>query len=133
MEEQMNQNQEPKQEQNTTSSPVPEAPKKPSGDVEENKIMAIVGYILPILFFVPLINESSKNSPFAKFHANQQLVLLIVAIIVNIVGGIIPILGWFVILPIGTVAVVVLAILGIINAAKGEIKPLPIIGEFKII
>ena len=48
-------------------------------DVDNNKALAIVGYIIPILFFIPLLNESSKNSPFAKFHANQQLVLLISA------------------------------------------------------
>ncbi len=115
------------------AAPMGEAPKMGNSDVEANKIMAIVGYILPILFFVPLINESSKNSPFARFHANQQLVLLIAAIVVDIVGSIIPILGWFIILPIGSVFLLVVAIIGIVGAAKGEMKPLPVIGGFKII
>ncbi len=119
--------------QEETSTPAQDAPKVENSDVENNKILAIVGYILPILFFVPLINEASKNSPFAKFHANQQLVLLISAIIVNVVGAMIPFLGWFLILPIGSIAIIVLAIIGLINAAKGEMKPLPIIGGFKII
>ena len=95
--------------------------------------MAIVGYILPILFFVPFLSEESKKSPFAKFHANQQLSLLISAIAVNVVGTIIPLLGWFIILPIGTIILLVLAIMGVINAAKGEIKKLPIIGGIEII
>lgn len=115
------------------TAPMPSAPVVENSDVEKNKVMAIVGYILPILFFIPLINESSKNSPFAKFHANQQLVLLIAAIAVDIIGSVIPLLGWFLILPIGSVVVLVLAILGIVNAAKGEMKPLPIIGGYKII
>jgi len=101
-------------------------------DVEANKAMAIIGYILPILFFIPLVTEA-KNSPFAKFHANQQLNLLLAAIAVNIVGTIIPILGWFIILPLGSLALIVLAILGIINAAKGEMKKLPLIGGFNLI
>lgn len=116
----------PKQEQ-------PEVqPKADSADVEKNKVMAIVGYILPILFFIPLVTDA-KNSPFAKFHANQQLVLLLAGIAVNVVGTIIPILGWFLILPVGTIIIIVIAILGIINAAKGEMKKLPIIGGFELI
>lgn len=101
-------------------------------DVEANKAMAIVGYILPILFFVPLLSEA-KNSAYAKFHANQQLNLLLAAIAVNVVGTIIPILGWFIILPLGSLAILVIAIMGIINAAKGEMKALPIIGGFSLI
>jgi uncharacterized membrane protein len=120
MDEQQNQN------------PQPAQPQGGNSDVEKNKPMAIIGYILPILFFIPLVSDS-KNSPFAKFHANQQLILLLSAIAVNIVGGIIPFLGWFIILPIGSILLIILAIMGIINGAKGEMKKLPIIGGFEII
>jgi len=101
-------------------------------DVEKNKAMAIVGYILPILFFVPLIADA-KNSPFAKFHANQQLNLLLAAVVVNIVGGVIPFIGWFIILPLGAIFLIAMAIMGIVNASKGEMKELPLIGGFKLI
>jgi uncharacterized membrane protein len=106
--------------------------KADASDVEKNKAMAIVGYIIPILFFIPLVTDA-KNSPFAKFHANQQLNLLLAAVVVNIVGGIIPFLGWFILLPLGTIFLIVVAIMGIINAAKGEMKELPLIGGFKLI
>ena len=120
-------------EQQTPQPPVqPSVPQGSNPDAEKNKTMAIVGYIIPILFFIPLISDG-KNSPFAKFHANQQLVLLIAAIVVNIVGGVIPFLGWFIILPIGTIIVIVLAIMGIINASKGAMKPLPLIGGIGIL
>ncbi|MFA5777294.1 MAG: hypothetical protein WC906_02560 [Parcubacteria group bacterium] len=108
------------------------APQGNQADAEKNKAMAIVGYIIPILFFIPLVTDA-KNSPFAKFHANQQLMLLLSAIAVNVVGGIIPFLGWFIILPLGSIALIVLAIMGIIGAAKGEMKKLPIIGGFELI
>ncbi len=101
-------------------------------DVDQNKALAIIGYIFPFLFFVPLITDA-KNSHYAKFHANQQLNLLLAIIIVNIAGTIIPVLGWFLILPIGTIILIVLAIMGIVNAAKGETKPLPITGGFTLI
>lgn len=118
--------------QNQTPPAAAPAPQAGSGDAEKNKAMAIIGYIIPILFFIPLVTDA-KNSPFAKFHANQQLMLLIAAIAVNVVGSIIPFLGWFIILPIGSILLIVLAIMGIINAAKGQMKKLPIIGGFELI
>lgn len=117
----------------TQQAPVqPSAPQGNQSDAEQNKTMAIVGYIIPILFFIPLVTDA-KNSPFAKFHANQQLNLLLAAIAVNIVGSIIPFLGWFIILPLGSIALIILAIMGIINAVKGEMKKLPAIGGFSLI
>lgn len=102
-------------------------------DVEKNKAMAIVGYIIPLLFFIPLVTEEGKKSPFAKFHANQQLNLLLAAVIINVVGGVIPFIGWFIILPLGAIFLIVIAIMGVINAAKGAMKELPLIGTFKLI
>ena len=110
----------------------PMQPQAGNPDVDKNKPMAIIGYIVSILFFIPLVTEA-KNSPFAKFHANQQLVLLIGWVVVNLVGGMIPILGWLIILPLGNIFLLVLAIMGIINAAKGEMKPLPVIGKINLI
>jgi len=110
----------------------PAEQKANSTDAEKNKPMAIIGYIIPILFFIPLVTDA-KNSPFAKFHANQQLILLLAAIAVNVVGTLIPILGWFIILPIGSLMLIVFAIMGIISGAKGTMKRLPLIGGFEII
>ncbi|NTW13665.1 MAG: DUF4870 domain-containing protein [Candidatus Moranbacteria bacterium] len=117
----------------TTEAPkaAPVAPKADSSDVEQNKVMAIVGYIVPILFFVPMLAE--KKSPFGMYHAKQQLNLLLAGIAVNVVGTIIPILGWFIILPLGSIALIVLMIMGVINASKGELKQLPVIGGIQII
>ena len=111
-------------------SPTPSADKS---DAESNKPLAIVGYIIPILFFLPLVIESSKNSPFAKFHANQQLILLILWFAVQVVGMIIPFVGRSVILPLGWLFLLVCVIMGIIAAANGEMKKLPLIGGFTIL
>lgn len=116
--------------QQPTSQPA--QPQGNQSDAEKNKAMAIIGYIIPVLFFIPLVTDA-KNSVFAKFHANQQLIILLAAIAVNIVGTIIPFIGWFIILPIGSIALIVLAIMGIVNAAKGEMKKLPLIGGYQII
>jgi len=106
-------------------------------DVEKNKVLAIVGYIFPILFFIPLVTEA-KNSIYAKFHSNQQLILLIFGfaggIGLSIVMGIlafIPVMGplmGMLLLPVFWLACLGLAIFGIINAANGGTKKLPVIG-----
>ncbi len=97
-------------------------------DSEQNKAAGILAYII---FFIPLL--MAPKSKFAKFHANQGLLLLILAVGVNVIGGIVPILGGMVIQPLGTLAVIVLWIIGIMNASSGEEKPLPVIGNYTII
>lgn len=96
-------------------------------DIEKNKGMAIVAYIL---FFVPLI--AAKDSRFAMYHANQGLTLFLCFAAVNVVLSIIPIIGW-ILLPLANLALFVLLILGIITAAQGQAKPLPIIGAYTLI
>lgn len=97
-------------------------------DVEKNRVMAILAYII---FFIPLI--AARDSRFAMYHGNQGFVLFLAAVVINILGGIIPFIGWFIILPFGWIAVLIFAIIGIINASKGEMKPLPVIGGITII
>ncbi|WP_051620992.1 DUF4870 domain-containing protein [Paenibacillus sp. UNC451MF] len=96
-------------------------------DVNQNKWIAVVAYII---FFIPLL--AAKQSRFAMFHANQGLVLLLLSIACNIVLGFIPFIGW-ILLPIANLATLVLAIIGIIQSANGQLKPLPVIGNISII
>jgi uncharacterized membrane protein len=123
MEEQQNQQQQ--NQQQNQSAPTPGANQS---DAEKNKGVAILAYII---FFIPLL--AAKESPFAMYHANQGLVLFLAAVALNILGGMIPFIGWFLILPIGNLLILVLAIIGIMNAAKGATKPLPIIGGISIL
>ena len=97
-----------------------------AADVEKNKLMAVLAYII---FLIPLL--AAKDSPFAKYHTNQGFILFLAAIASGVVA-VIPILGW-IIAPIASILVTVLAVIGIINALNGKAKELPIIGKFKII
>ncbi len=91
---------------------------------QKNTGMAILGYIL---FFVPLLTDA-KDDPFVKYHVKQGLLLWIIAVAAAVLG-VIPILGWIIALIVPLV-VFVLAILGIINAANGEMKPVPLVGQY---
>ncbi len=97
-------------------------------DAEKNKAIACLAYLI---FFLPYI--AAKDSKFAMYHANQGLLLLLLSVAVNIVGSILPVIGWFLIIPLGDLFVFILFIMGILNASKGEMKPLPLIGGIKII
>lgn len=92
------------------------------------KWVCIVAYFI---FFIPLIMDGNNET--YKFHANQGLNLLLLTIAVNVIGTIIPVLGWFIILPIGGILCLVLAIMGILNAINEEQKELPIIGKHRLI
>lgn len=96
----------------------------------QNKALAIIGYIVPVLFFIPLVTDA-KNNAFAKFHANQQLNLLLFWVALHVIG-IVPILGWFIYM-IGMIVGLVLIILGVINAANNRQKELPLIGKYQLI
>ncbi len=48
----------------------------PMEDVEEGKLFAILSYIIPIVFIVPLIQ---KDNNFSLFHAKQVLLLVLAA------------------------------------------------------
>lgn len=93
----------------------------------KNTGWAVIAYII---FFLPLLIESVKNDSFVKFHVKQGLVLFLFSLVIQIVGTIIPIIGWVVIMPLGGLATIVLFIIGIMNALNGEEKELPVVGSF---
>lgn len=102
-------------------------------DVEKNKAMAVLAYLI---FFLPLI--VCPESKFAKYHANQGLIVLIVSAFLGILGsgsGLFSILFWPLSVLLGifmsliSLALFVLVIMNMISASKGEMKPLPIIGN----
>ena len=103
-------------------------------DAQDNKLMGILAY-LGILFLVPYF--AAKESPFARFHANQGCVLFILTIAIGIIVQVIayiPIIRWLsLILSLLYIVIFVFAVLGIINAAKGEMKELPFIGKYRIL
>ena len=110
-----------------------------SADIEKNKVMAVLAYLGPLVL-VPIL--AAKDSKFAKFHANQGLVLFICSIVYTaalffisfILYSISDYLGFIVyILRLVNVAFLVLAILGIINAINGQAKELPVIGKIQLL
>lgn len=94
--------------------------------------------ILAYLGWLVLVPIFAGKTEFSRFHANQGLVLAIAEIVVTIVAVVmmfIPIVGWIIgiLLYLVDLVALVFAIMGIVNAAQGQMKPLPIIGNIKIL
>lgn len=98
----------------------------PPQEVEAGKAMAIIAYFI---FFIPLLVEDARKNRFAMYHTEQAILLLIVYVATVIVGGIIALVTC----GIGAIlflAPIVGIVIGIINAAQGQAKPLPLIGQY---
>lgn len=96
-------------------------------DVQKNKGYAILAY-LGILFLVPLF--AAKESKFARFHTNQGIILFICYVVAYFLSYV-PVIKYFA--WIVEIALFILFLMGIINAAKGEAKDLPVVGKYRFL
>lgn len=105
-------------------------------DIQPNRGIAWLAYC-SLLFLVPLL--ARKDSKFCRFHVNQGIVLFIAEVACTILNNVFDriggVIGFILNLPVLAVSIIglVLAIKGIVNAAKGRVKELPIIGGIKIL
>ncbi len=108
-------------------------------DIEQNKVLALFAY-LSLLVLIPIF--AAPKSKFARFHANQGLVLVIIEIawwiIQVILTSILFAISWRLLfiatlLSLVNIVFLVLAIIGIYNAVTGKAKELPVIGKIRIL
>ena len=94
----------------------------------DNKTISIISYITIIGWLIAYLVGKDNLDAFSKYHLRQSLGLAIVGIILNIITISISFLGMIVNL-VGLL-LLVLFIIGIINAVNGQMKPLPVIGKY---
>ena len=99
-----------------------ESPKK---EVSQKTLMGILAYLGPLVIISYIV---SKDDPFVKFHIKQGLVLFVINIAVWFLG----MMFWplWIILKLVNFAVLILAIIGIINVVKNQEKSLPLVGDY---
>jgi len=83
--------------------------------------------IIPAIIFLAM--EPYNRSSFVRFHAWQSIFLGIAAFAIHLILMVIPIVGWLLMVPVG-LGFLVLWIVVIIKASKGERYKLPFIGNF---
>ena len=132
------------------SSPFQAPPAQPAGqppvqggavsEAQMKKGMAVLSYF-GLLVLIPIF--AARKDPFAKYHANQGFVLFIfmmafssvATVLNNVLIEINPLLVLLVsgLLLVCYVLYIIFAIIGIVHAARGQTKPLPLIGGIKLI
>lgn len=101
-----------------------------------SKAAGVVAYLTWVGFVVSLV-MGDTNDPFVKQHLNQALILNIIGSICGVCSGVlgmIPLVRIFAALVFGLIGIAtfVLWLIGILSAATGSDKPIPVIGEIKI-
>ncbi len=94
-------------------------------DVEANKTAAGLAYIL---FFLPLI--MAPNSQYAKFNANQALLILFGYFAAGIIR-VIPFIG-VLISGLLFLALGIFTIMGLVYGFTGKTKPLPLLDKLNL-
>ncbi len=94
--------------------------------VKDGKTLAIISYITFIGTIVAFVLNQNKKNSFAAYHIRQAIGLVLLSFVISFVNRFIHfgLINW--VLDIG---VLVLFILGLISAAQGEEKPVPLLGE----
>jgi uncharacterized membrane protein len=108
----------------------PGIPPAATGGLTENSAAAL-SYLTFIPAIIFLLVEPYNRSAFVRFHAIQCIAFSVVAFGIHIVLIFIPIIGWLISL-ILTVVFLVLWVMCIMKASKGEWYKLPLIGDFAL-
>lgn len=92
----------------------------------DEKLLSAISYIF-IFFLIPLLGK--RSSEYVQFHAKQGMMLFF-SWFALLFLGMIPIIGWLVVIPFGTLALIILSVIGFINALSGQMRPVPFIGKY---
>ena len=88
-----------------------------------SQLIAVVSYLTLVGWIIAFILYQNDKSELAIFHLRQALGIVILGVVGWVVFWI-PILGW-----LAAIFLFVLWIMGLISAAQGEIKPVPLLGK----
>lgn len=111
------------------SSQFTPAPQATQSGLSDNAAGALA-YVTIIPAIVFLVVEPYNRNSYVRFHAWQSIFLGIAAFAVDTVLSFIPILGWFVLLPLAMIGFLVIWIMAIMKALKGERWKIPVIGKY---
>lgn len=114
------------------TTPPPPPSLTPEVPATEDKTVAILSYLTLIGFIVAIVLHGNKKTRLGTFHLRQSLGLLITAVacwILNVILAFIPIIGWLTII-IVWLGLFALWLMGLIAAASGQTKPVPVLGEY---
>jgi len=111
----------------STDTPVP-APAAVPATSTEDKTAAIVSYLTLLGFIVAIIIHNSKKTKLGAYHLRQTLGFVLCGVAMGFLV-VIPVLGWIA-MPFVGLFILVLWVMGLISAINGQMKPVPVLGEY---
>ena len=96
-------------------------------DSDSGKTIAIISYLTFVGLIIAFIMNNDKKDEFAKFHIRQSLGIVLSGIVLSVLN-VIPILGQLLYL-LGTIILLYMTIMGIINAINKKENFVPILGK----
>ena len=98
-----------------------------AGGLDQN-VAGLLSYLfIPAIIFLAM--EPYNRSSFVRFHAWQSIFLGVVVVAIHLILGVIPIIGWLLLFPV-SLGFLVLWIIAIFKASKGERFKIPFIGNY---
>jgi uncharacterized membrane protein len=109
-----------------SAAPVPAATQ--SAGLSDNAAGAIAYLtIIPAIIF--LLLEPYNRRPFVRFHSFQSIAFGVVALVVHLILGVIPIIGWIAGIFV-SIAFLIIWLVTLFKASQGVWFKLPLIGDF---
>lgn len=93
----------------------------------EDKTVAVLSYITIIGFIAAIFMHQNNKTELGAFHLRQVLGMVLTAA-AGSVCGVVPVLGWIVWFLV-VVVLFVFWIMGLLSAVKGEMRPVPLLGQ----
>lgn len=106
----------------------------PVAPVAEDRTVAILSYITIIGFIVAIVIHNGKKTTLGAFHLRQVLGFIVTGFALIIPAMIIAVIPFvnllmIVIWPLIGLTFFVFFIMGLIAAASGQLKPVPVLGQ----
>jgi uncharacterized membrane protein len=96
--------------------------------IAEGRSIAIIAYLTLIGLIIAFVWNAEKKNKFAHFHILQSTGIMGAGLAIGFISWV-PFIGW-VIAVAGSLILLVLWISGLMNAANGKEKPVPVLGEY---
>lgn len=94
---------------------------------KDGKQIGMIAYLTVIGLIIAFVMNSEKKSEFAQYHIRQMLGLFVSGVAIGLIG-IIPFLGWLVVI-VGVFVLFYMWVMGLIAAINGQMEPMPILGK----
>src|ERR1700737_4173292 len=112
------------------ATPIPTPPPPAAATGLSDNVAGALAYVTIIPAIVFLVLEPYNRKSFVRFHAFQCLLLAACGIVLSFVFGLIPFIGWFLLMPLLSLAMICAWLLCAVKAYQGLRFKLPVLGNY---